>query len=225
LNFSQLEKFGGIYVKQEILEAVKKAKEESQPRNFTQSVDVVITIKDLDVKKPENRIDEEVLLPNGRGKDVKIVFIADGELALQAKNAGADMVINKGELEEMGKDRKEAKKIANRHDFFVAQADMMPLVGRFLGPVLGPRKKMPKPVPATIKPEPIMERLKSTVKVRIKDQPVIQALVGTQDMDDELIADNIEAVLVVLDQKLEKGRNQIKTMYVKTTMGPVSKVI
>ncbi|MBI4812918.1 MAG: 50S ribosomal protein L1, partial [Methanobacterium sp.] len=136
-------------MKQEILEAVKKAKEESQPRNFTQSVDVVITIKDLDVKKPENRIDEEVLLPNGRGKDVKIAFIADGELALQAKNAGADMVINKGELEEMGKDRKEAKKIANRLDFFVAQADMMPLVGRFLGPVLGPRKKMPKPVPAT----------------------------------------------------------------------------
>jgi len=212
-------------VKQEILEAVKKAKEESKPRNFTQSVDVVITIKDLDVKKPENRIDEEVLLPNGRGKDVKIAFIADGELALLAKNAGADMVINKGELEEMGKDRKEAKKIANRHDFFVAQADMMPLVGRFLGPVLGPRKKMPKPVPATIKPEPIMERLKSTVKVRIKDQPVIQALVGTQDMDDELIAANIEAVLGVLDQKLEKGRNQIKSMYVKTTMGPVTRVI
>jgi large subunit ribosomal protein L1 len=225
LNFSQLEEFGGIYVKQEILEAVKKAKEESKPRNFTQSVDVVITIKDLDVKKPENRIDEEVLLPNGRGKDVKIAFIADGELALLAKNAGADLVINKGELEEMGKDRKEAKKIANRHDFFVAQADMMPLVGRFLGPVLGPRKKMPKPVPATIKPEPIMERLKSTVKVRIKDQPVIQALVGTQDMDDELIAANIESVLAVLDQKLEKGRSQIKSMYVKTTMGPVTRVI
>jgi len=212
-------------VKQDILEAVKKAKEESKPRNFTQSIDVVITIKDLDVKKPENRIDEEVLLPNGRGKDVKIAFIADGELALQAKNAGANMVINKGELEEMGKDRKGAKKIANRHDFFVAQADMMPLVGRFLGPVLGPRKKMPKPVPATAKPEPIMERLKSTVKVRIKDQPVIQALVGTQDMDDELIAANIDAVLAVLDQKLEKGRNQIKSMYVKTTMGPVVRVI
>ncbi|NYB51301.1 MAG: 50S ribosomal protein L1 [Methanobacteriaceae archaeon] len=212
-------------MKQEILEAVKKAKEESKPRNFTQSIDVIITIKDLDVKKPENRIDEEVLLPNGRGKDVKIAFIADGELALQAEKAGADLVIKKGELEEMGKDRKGAKKIANRHDFFVAQADMMPLVGRFLGPVLGPRKKMPKPVPATIKPEPIMERLKSTVKVRIKDQPVIQALVGTQDMDDELIAANIESILVVLDQKLEKGRNQIKSMYVKTTMGPVARVI
>jgi large subunit ribosomal protein L1 len=212
-------------MKQEILEAVKKAKEESKPRNFTQSIDVIITIKDLDVKKPENRIEEEILLPKGRGKEVKVVFIADGELAHQAKNAGADLVINKTELEEMGKNRKDAKKMANRHDFFVAQADMMPLVGRFLGPVLGPRKKMPKPVPATVKPDPIMERMKSTVKIRIKDQAVVQAIVGSQDMDDEAIAENVEAILAVLDQKLEKGRSQIKTMYVKTTMGPVAKVI
>jgi large subunit ribosomal protein L1 len=212
-------------MKQEIMEAVKKAKEESKPRNFTQSVDVVITIKDLDVKKPENRIEEEVLLPKGRGKEVKIAFIADGELALQAKNAGADLVISKADLEDMGKNRKDAKKMANRHDFFVAQSDMMPLVGRFLGPVLGPRKKMPKPVPATIKPDSIMERLKSTVKIRIKDQAVIQAIVGSQDMDDEAITENVEAILDVLDQKLEKGRSQIKAMYLKTTMGPVAKVV
>ena len=210
---------------QEIVEAVKKAKEESKPRNFTQSIDVVINIKDLDVKKPENRFDEEVFLPNGRGKGIKIAVIADGELAISAKDAGADLVISKADLEELGKDRKQAKKMANEYTFFVAQADMMPQVGRFLGPVLGPRKKMPKPVPATVKPDPILERLSNTVKVRIKDQPVIQAIVGSQDMDDELIADNVEAVLGVLDRNLEKGRNQIKSMYVKTTMGPVTRVI
>lgn len=210
---------------QEIVEAVKKAKEESKPRNFTQSIDVVINIKDLDVKKPENRFDEEVFLPNGRGKGIKIAVIADGELAISAKDAGADLVITKEELQEMGKDRKQAKKMANEYTFFVAQADMMPQVGRFLGPVLGPRKKMPKPVPATVKPDPILERLSNTVKVRIKDQPVIQAIVGSQDMDDELIADNVEAVLGVLDRNLEKGRNQIKSMYIKTTMGPVARVI
>ena len=98
----------------------------------------------------------------------------------------------------------------------------MPFVGRFLGPVLGPRKKMPKPVPASAKPEPLIERLKNTAKVRIKDQPVIQAIVGTQDMDDELIADNIEAVLDILDRKLEKGRKQIKSMYVKDNHGSSS---
>ena len=210
---------------QEIVEAVKKAKEESKPRNFTQSIDVVINIKDLDVKKPENRFDEEVFLPNGRGKGIKIAVIADGELAILADNAGADLVISKADLEELGKDRKQAKKMANEYTFFVAQADMMPQVGRFLGPVLGPRKKMPKPVPATIKPDPVLERLSNTVKVRIKDQPVIQAIVGSQDMDEELIADNVEAVLGVLDRNLEKGRNQIKSMYIKTTMGPVTRVI
>ena len=210
---------------QEILEAVKEAKEQAKPRNFTQSIDIIMNIKDLDVKKPENRFDEEVTLPNGRGKDVKIGFIADGELALQAKNAGIDLVVTKEVLEELGKDRKKAKKLANSIDFFVAQADMMPFVGRFLGPVLGPRKKMPKPVPASAKAEPIIERLKNTVKIGVKDQASIQTLVGTQDMPDEQIAENIEAVLAILDRNLEKGRNQIKSMFIKTTMGSVVRVI
>ncbi|MDR1721853.1 MAG: 50S ribosomal protein L1 [Methanobrevibacter sp.] len=210
---------------QDIIEAVKKAKEESKPRNFTQSVDVIINIKDLDVKKPENRFDEEVSLPHGRGKDIKIGFIAEGELAVSAKSAGIDLVLSKEGLEEIGKDRKQAKKLANQYDFFVAQADMMPLVGRFLGPVLGPRKKMPKPVPSGIKVEPLIERLKSTVKVGVKSQATIQTLVGTQDMSDDNIAENIEAVLAILDRNLEKGRNQIKSMFVKTTMGSVVRVI
>ena len=53
---------------QDMIEAVKKAKEQSKPRNFTQSIDMIINIKDLDVNKPENRFEEEVVLPNGRGK-------------------------------------------------------------------------------------------------------------------------------------------------------------
>ena len=210
---------------QEILEAVKEAKEQSKPRNFTQSIDIIINIKDLDVKKPENRFDEEVALPNGRGKDINIGVIGDGELAVQAKNAGVDLVLSKEDLEELGKDRGQAKKIANSIDSFIAQADMMPLVGRFLGPILGPRKKMPKPVPASIKLDPLLDRLQSTIKVGVKQQPSIQVLVGTQDMDDQAIADNIEAVLAVLDRNLEKGRNQIKSMFIKTTMGSVVRVI
>ena len=204
---------------QEVLEAVKEAKEQSKPRNFTQSVDMIVNIRDLDVKKPENRFNEEVTLPNGRGKEVKIGVIADGELIVQAKDAGVALVINKADLEELGKDRKAAKKAANSVDFFIAQADMMPLVGRFLGPILGPRNKMPKPVPASIKLDPLLERLQSTVKVGIKQQP------ASQDMSDEDLAENIETVLTVLDRHLDKGRNQIKSMFIKTTMGPIVRVI
>ena len=210
---------------QEIIDAVKEAKELAKPRNFTQSIDVIINIKDLDVRKPDNRFSEELALPNGRGKPIKIGVIADGELAVSAKDAGIDLVISKEDLEELGKDRKSAKKLAGSVDFFIAQADMMALVGRFLGPVLGPRNKMPKPVPANAKVEPLLERLQSTIKVGVKQQPSIQILVGTQDMDDEKLAENIEAVLAILDRNLEKGRNQIKSMYIKATMGSVVRVI
>ena len=210
---------------QEIIDAVKEAKEQAKPRNFTQSIDVIINIKDLDVRKPENRFSEEVALPNGRGKPIKIGVIADGELALAAKNAGVDVVISKEDLQEFGKDIKAAKKVVNSVDSFIAQADMMPLVGRFLGRILGPRNKMPKPVPASAKIEPLLERQQATIKVGVKQQPSIQILVGTQDMDDEKLAENIEAVLAVLDRNLEKGRNQIKSMYIKATMGSVVRVI
>ena len=210
---------------QEIIDAVKEAKEQAKPRNFTQSIDVIINLKDLDVRKPENRFSEEVALPNGRGKEIKIGVIADGELALAAKNAGVDVVISKEDLQEFGKDIKAAKKVVNSVDSFIAQADMMPLVGRFLGRILGPRNKMPKPVPASARIEPLLERTQATIKVGVKQQPSIQILVGTQDMDDEKLAENIEAVLAVLDRNLEKGRNQIKSMYIKATMGPVVRVI
>ncbi|AMK14719.1 50S ribosomal protein L1 [Methanobrevibacter olleyae] len=210
---------------QEIIDAVKEAKEQAKPRNFTQSIDVIINLKDLDVKKPENRFSEEVALPNGRGKPIKIGVIADGELALGAKNAGVDVVISKEDLQEFGKDRKAAKKVVNSVDSFIAQADIMPLVGRFLGPILGPRNKMPKPVPASARIEPLLERIEATIKVGVKQQPSIQILVGTQDMEDEKLAENIEAVLAVLDRNLEKGRNQIKSMYIKATMGSVVRVI
>ena len=210
---------------QEIIDAVKEAKEQAKPRNFTQSIDVIINLKDLDVRKPENRFSEEVALPNGRGKPIKIGVIADGELALGAKNAGVDVVISKEDLQEFGKDIKAAKKVVNSVDSFIAQADMMPLVGRFLGRILGPRNKMPKPEPASARIEPLLERTQATIKVGVKQQPSIQILVGTQDMDDEKLAENIEAVLAVLDRNLEKGRNQIKSMYIKATMGSVVRVI
>ena len=195
---------------QEIIDAVKEAKEQAKPRNFTQSIDVIINLKDLDVRKPENRFSEEVALP---------------KLALAAKNAGVDVVISKEDLQEFGKDIKAAKKVVNSVDSFIAQADMMPLVGRFLGRILGPRNKMPKPVPASARIEPLLERTQATIKVGVKQQPSIQILVGTQDMDDEKLAENIEAVLAVLDRNLEKGRNQIKSMYIKATMGSVVRVI
>ncbi len=204
---------------EKIVRAVAEARKASKKRNFTQSFDLAINLRDVDMSKPENRITEEVVLPKGRGKPVRVAVIAGDELALAAREH-ADLVITREELEEIAKDRKKAKKLANDIDFFIAQAELMPVIGRFLGPVLGPRGKMPKPVPPNAPIAAIVERLRRTARLRTKDKPVIHVAVGSEEMSDEEVAQNIEAVLSHLERKLEKGLGNIKSVYVKTTMGP-----
>jgi large subunit ribosomal protein L1 len=205
-----------------ILKALREVKEKQKERRFLQSIDLAVNLN-LDMSKPENRLNEEVLLPNGRGKKVKVAVIAGGELALQAKKV-ADRVITKEELAELAKDKKLAKKLAREVDFFIAQADMMPLIGKTLGPVLGPRGKMPKPVPVNADIAPIVGRLRKTVRLRTKDKPVIHVAVGTEKMEDKKLAENVEAVMRFLERKLEKGYGNIKSVYLKSTMGPSVKI-
>ncbi len=203
-------------------EALKKALEKalaSRKRNFTQSVELIVTLRDVDLKKPENRFNELVELPNPLGKDVKVCVIASGQMALEAKNLGADAIIQREDLEVLAKNRKEARKIARNYDFFVAEAPLMPLIGRALGPLLGPRGKMPTPVPPNTPLAPILERLKRTVRIRLKDQPTVQCRIGIETMNPAELAENALAVLRRLEEKLEKGSKNIEKIYVKTTMG------
>lgn len=205
-----------------ILKALQEVKKRQRKRGFPQSIDLAVNL-DLDTSKPENRLNEEVLLPNGRGKKVKVAVIAGGELAHQARKV-ADRVIAKEELTELAKDKRLAKKLGREFDFFIAQADMMPLVGKTIGTVLGPRGKMPKPVPVNADIAPIVERLRKTVRLRTKDKPVIHLAVGTEEMEDKKVAENVEAVMRFLERKLEKGYGSIKSVYLKSTMGPSVKI-
>ncbi|MEE8401949.1 MAG: 50S ribosomal protein L1 [Candidatus Hydrothermarchaeaceae archaeon] len=206
------------YDTKNVKKTLQEARKNSKKRKFTQAFDITINLKELDMKKPENRIDEELVLPEGLGKNIKVGVIAEGELALQSKNVG-DIIIKKDELEKLAKNKKDAKKVANEIDFFVAQIDLMPLVGKSLGPILGPRGKMPKPIPPNAPIKSIVERLKKTVKIKTKDQPVVKVIAGSEEMDDEKLAINIAAILKLLERKLERGQNNIKSIYIKTTMG------
>jgi large subunit ribosomal protein L1 len=210
--------------RQKLVEAVKEAKARAKPRNFTQTVEMAVNLKDIDLRKPENRFKLEVVLPHGRGKEPKIAVIADGAVAEAAKKLGLD-VISGEQLEELAKSPREARKLAKRYDFFIAAAPLMPKIGKYLGRYLGPRNKMPQVVPPTMTNlEPIVARLKKTVRIQLKNNPVIHAPIGTEDMDDEKLAENAEAVLNAIINKLERGENQIKSVYIKTTMGPAVKV-
>jgi len=202
---------------------VKKAKENSKPRNFTQSVEMSINLQGLDMKKPQNRIKEDFVLPNGRGKDVKIGVFASGDMALRAKKENLS-VFDQEDIEKFAKDKKLAKKVANTHDFFIAQTDFMTLVGKSLGPIFAPRGKTPAPLPPTASLEPILNKLKKTVKIKSTNQSVIHTFVGSEKMEDEMLAENISEIIKFFEKKLEKGFDNIKSIYIKTSMGPSVKL-
>ena len=204
--------------KRELIKILKKIDESSKKRNFTESVEIAVNLKDVDLKKPENRINTELVLPYDIGKEPRICVIASGETAVKAKELEVK-VLDKDELQSLTGNKKAIRKLAKTFDFFVATVDLMPLVGRVLGAILGPRGKMPKPIPPNVDLKSVIENYKKTIKLRIRDNPCLHAKVGIRGMDEEKLAENINAVISFLEEKLERGPNNIKSIYVKTTMG------
>jgi large subunit ribosomal protein L1 len=207
-----------------ILTAVKEAKEKSEKRKFNQSIELILKLQDIDMKAPEAKIQEIVELPHALEKPNKICVIASGEMALKAKKANADHVIERSELEGLAGKKQEMRKIANGYDFFIAEAPLMPLVGKTLGSVLGPRGKMPVPVPPSADIAGLIAKHRKTVVVRLRSQPIIQSRIGMENMKDEDITDNIQMVLRVLEGKLKRGIKNVKLAYIKTAMGPPIKL-
>ncbi len=203
-----------------ILNTVKEAKEKSEKRNFDQSIELILRLKEIDMKSPEAKIQEVVELPNTPPKKNKICVIASGELAMKAKRANADRVVERSELEGLAGKKKDLRKISNDYDVFIAEAPLMPLVGRILGPTLGPRGKMPFPVPPQADMAPLITRYGRTIVVRMRGQPVLQCSIGTYTMKDDELADNILTVLRAIEAKLKKGMKNVRDATIKTSMGP-----
>lgn len=202
-----------------IEEAVSRALDEAPPRNFRETVDLAVNLRDLDLNDPSNRVDESVVLPAGTGQETQIVVFATGETALRAEEV-ADDVLGPDELEDLGDDDDAAKDLADETDFFVAEAPMMQDIGRYLGTVLGPRGKMPTPLQPDDDVVETVNRMKNTVQLRSRDRRTFHTRVGAEDMSADEIADNIDVIVRRLEAALEKGPLNIDTIYVKTTMGP-----
>ncbi|MEF8776178.1 MAG: 50S ribosomal protein L1 [Haloarculaceae archaeon] len=208
---------------QEIEEAVSRALEDAPPRNFRETVDLAVNLRDLDLNDPSNRVDESVVLPAGTGQDTSIVVFAEGETAVRAEEV-ADDVLDGDDLADLGDDDSAAKDLAGETDFFLAEEAMMQNIGRYLGTVLGPRGKMPDPISPDDDVVEMVERLKNSVMIRSGDRRTFHTRVGAQNMSAEEIADNIDVILRRLHADLEKGPLNIDTVFVKTTMGPAVEV-
>jgi large subunit ribosomal protein L1 len=210
--------------KDDVARALGELRQNLVKRKFNQSIELVVKLREVDLKKPENRINEAITLPNPPETPLKVCVIASGDLGTRAKTAGADILISRNDIENLGKDKKAARKLAQDYDFFIAEAPLMPLVGRALGSFLGPRGKMPTPVPPTAPIEQIVSGHRKMVRVRMREQPVLQCRVGTESMSDDKLVENIQAVSSRIEQKLERGVKNIGEILVKSTMSKPVKI-
>jgi len=207
----------------QLRELIKRAREGAGRRNFTQSAELTLVLKDIDIKKGFN-LNEVVVLPNKPGRQATICVVASGDMGTRARKAEIDRVIEPPELDRLGTNKREARKVVKSHDFFLADTAQMATIGRSLGQFMGPQGKMPTPVPYGAPIENIASRLRGAVRVRAKNQVNVSAKIGDEKMEDSQLAENAEAVISAVEKKLPQGEKNIRNALVKFTMGRTAKL-
>ena len=213
--------------KQLILETLKKAKETSPKRNFKQAIDLIMVLRGLDLKKPEQNVNTFLNLHHGIGRKISVCALVGAELIPQAKEV-CDEVISDQEFDKY-KVKKDVRKLAEKHDYFIAQANIMPKIATVFGRVFGPKGKMPNPkagcvVPPNANLKPVYERLQKLVRLQTKNQAVVQNKVGIEDQNEDEVADNILTIYNAVKAALPQGDQNIKSVMIKLTMSPAVKI-
>ncbi len=157
-------------------------------------------------------------------KSALVCVMASGDMGIKAKNANADQVINEDELAKLSADKRKSRKVINKYDFFLADTKLMPIVGKTLGQLLGPRGKMPTPVPFNAPIESFLARFKSSIRVKTKGSLSMSCKIGEESMEDADIAANANTVATTIEKKLPNGEKNIKKIMLKTTMGKLVKI-
>ena len=201
---------------------IKNAREGFEKRKFTQSAELTLILKDIDVKKGFS-INEVVNLPNKVTKTSSICVFASGDMGTRAKKAQVDRIIEPEELDRLGTNKKDARKVVKAYDFFLADTTLMSSVGRSLGQFMGPKGKMPSPIAYGAPIENIADRFRGSVRARTKNQLNISAKIGDEKMEDEQILGNAVAVISAVEKKLPQGDKNIHNAIIKFTMSKPSK--
>jgi large subunit ribosomal protein L1 len=209
-------------------ESVTKALVElkKSKRKFVQSYDLIVTLRDVDVKT--QAIDSFFVLPHSRGKNVKVCALVGQELSEKAAET-CDFVVRDTMFDTFKGDPKKIKQLAKKYDFFIAQANLMAQIATVFGRTLGPRNKMPSPkagcvVPANADLKVLVARLQKIVHLKAKSMPMIQCIIGNEGMEDDQVVENVTATLSHLGKLLPNEQQNIHTVYLKKTMSSAVKI-
>jgi large subunit ribosomal protein L1 len=205
------------------VEAIKQAKESDKEHKFTHAIEMITVFRDIDVKKGF-ALNETVQLPNKMNKPAQVCIMASGDMGTKAKKANADRVMNEEEITKVGSNKRESRKFINKYDFFLADTKLMPIIGKVLGQLLGPRGKMPTPIPFNASIESFLERFRDSIKIRTKGSLSLSCKIGDETMDDDALASNANTIISSIEKKLPNGSKNIKKIMFKTTMGKIIQI-
>ena len=212
---------------------IKKEGFKDKVRKFDESIDLIMNLKDVNLKDPKQRIDKEIILPNNIISEDRpnICVIASDEILLEAKNLGLETMDKDGLIKLNNEEKKYKKKFVKKYNFFVVEDKMMPNVARYLARFLGPLGKMPKPFPSGYgiisSPNDLnvaIERYLKVIRIQLKKQLLIQVKIGKKSMAKDKIFENMKAVVEYIADQMPHKYNNIKSMFLKTTMGQPIKV-
>ncbi|VEU59577.1 50S ribosomal protein L1 [Mesomycoplasma neurolyticum] len=202
-------------------EAIELAKRSSYAK-FNASIDLAIKLN-LDTRKADQQLRGAVVLPNGTGKNVRVLVASDDvEIQKSSKEAGADLVYSSGELEEVLK--------TDKFDFDVIVVDpkMMVVLGKY-GKKLGPKGLMPNPKTGTVTPTPakaVAELKKGKANYRADKSGIVHSLIGKSSMSTKELVENAQTLINTIKRlkpSVVKGA-YILNLTVSATMGPSVKI-
>ncbi len=205
-----------------LAQMISETKKGQKQRKFKQSVELIMVFRDIDVKKGF-AINETVQLPRKLSQPASVCVVASGDLGLKAKSANADRIVDGTEVNKIGANKRESRKLINGYDFFLSDTSLMATVGKTLGQFMGPRGKMPTPVPFNAPIDSILERFRSSIRVRLRNSLSLACKIGDETMSDEDLIANANAVISLVEKKLPSGDKNIKKILIKTTMGKLIK--
>ena len=206
-----------VELKEQLQQALVELRKD-KPRKFDQSVDLMINLQKFDVKK--NQLNFFISVPH-KIKDKKICGF------FEVKNNNVD-TITRSDFKKYST-KQEVKKLANKYDFFVAQASLMPVVATTFGRALGPTGKMPSPQLGIVIDaddrtiNELISKINTSVKIKIKEASV-KISVGKQSMKDEELIENILTIYNAVFKMMTKGKENIKNIEVKFTMTKPQKI-
>ncbi|MFH1257788.1 MAG: 50S ribosomal protein L1, partial [Candidatus Micrarchaeota archaeon] len=206
--------------RKQLIAAIEEILKEKGKRKFVQSIDLAVNLRDVDFKKPENRVNVDVVLPYAP-RESKVAVFADGQMAVDAKKI-VDLVISGEEISTYATDKKKQKELLKYT--LLSSPQLMTTIGKALGQLLGAKGKLPKPIPPNANLKELATRTSKTINIKTKGKylPVLHCIIGKESMTSEQIAENVLTVLEALRKKLED--TQIDALYIKLTMGKPYKI-